>query len=566
MRGGGERCEPLVVLGVGSGLGRPGDTPRVGGRVAALSAVMFALVATAAYAVTPFAFTQKPRDPTNQTSATFAWSGAGVSNCSLDGAAFAACTSPKTVSGLSEGGHEFKVQAAASTGAPPTITDDWTVDLTPPTTVVTQQPPALSNSATATFAFDSPDATATFQCSLNGAAPQPCTSPVAYSGLADATRTLLIQAVDPAGNVDVGAQPITWTVDTTPPDTVLAKPGNIVGNRDPIFMFTATEAGSTFQCSFNNTSFAACTSPHLVDVFGSHPQKFSVRAVDGAGNIDPTPAVYTWTSDLTPPKRPQVAIFAAPSKAKVSRAAPVLKVVPNPGLGLTFTNPLSKLLGTPTWSLATHLQAQWSSDSSAVSYDVTVSTLPETSTGMDERGDDVLEIKQYPRTKRTALKLRPYPGDTVCVKVDARDKVGNVSATRTTCTTVPDSFAPPWGPYEFHRVKDVKAWHGHYIVVSKGKYLDQPINDGAFFSPSRAVLVAERCPGCGAVEFAFTKYPLGGHRLRNLATVSLSGKLDHQAVIAVKLPHRRLERDGEGLILVLRASGKPRLSGVGFTT
>ena len=540
-------------------------TPHAGRRVGALVVVAFSLVVSTANAVTPFAFTLKPRDPTNQTSATFAWTSAGPFNCSLDGAAFAACTSPETVSGLSEGAHDFKVQAAASTGVPPTITDDWTVDLTPPTTVVTEQPAPLTNSSTATFAFNSPDPTATFECSLNGAAPQPCTSPVVYSGLTDATRSLLLQAVDPAGNVDVQAQPITWTVDTTPPDTMLANPGNIVGNRDPVFMFTATEAGSTFQCAFNNMPFAACTTPHLVDVLHSGRQNFSVRAVDGAGNVDPTPALYTWTSDLTAPKRPKVEIFAAPVKAKASGAAPVLKVVPNPGLGLTFTNPLARLLGTPTFTLATRLQAQWESDSSAVSYDVTVSTLPALSTGMDERGDSVLTIKQYSGTKRTALRLTPYAGDTVCVKVDARDKVGNVSAPKTTCTTIPDSFAPPWGPYDFHRVRDAKAWHGHYIVMANGKYLIQEINDSAFFAPSSAVLVAERCAGCGAVEFAFTKYPLGGHPLRNLVTVSLSGKTDHQAVVDVKLPRRRLDRDGEGEIVILRASGQPRLSGVGFT-
>jgi hypothetical protein len=530
-----------------------------------LSAVIFAVVATAAHAAPPFAFTQTPHNPTNQTSATFAWTGTGTFNCSLDGVGFTPCTSPKTVSVLSEGPHEFKVQAAATTGVPPTITDDWTVDLTPPTTVITEQPPALSNDSTATFAFNSPDPTATFQCALNGAAPQPCASPLVYSGLADATRTLLIRAVDPAGNVDVLAQPITWTVDTTPPDTMLAKPGNIVAIRDPVFRFTATEAGSTFQCALDNAPFAACTSPDVPDIARSGPHKFSVRAVDAAGNVDPTPAVYTWTSDLTPPKRPTVEIFAAPSTAKASSAAPVLKVAPNPGLGLTFTNPLAKLLTTPTFTLVTRLQAQWKSDSSAVSYDVTVSTEPELSTGMDEHEDNVLEIKQYSRTKRTALRLTLYPGVTVCVKADARDKVGNLSAAKTSCTTIPDSFAPPWGPYGFHRVKDDKAWRDHYIVMSKGEDLTQPINDSAFFSPSTAVLVAERCPGCGAVEFAFTKYPLGRRPLRDLATVDLSGKPDHQVVVDVKLPRRRLERDGEGLIVLLRVSGQPRLSGAGFT-
>jgi hypothetical protein len=67
------------------------------------------------------------------------------------------------------------------------------------------------------------------------------------------------------------------------------------------------------------------------------------------------------------------------------------------------------------------------------------------------------------------------------------------------------------------------------------------------------------------VEFAFTKYPLGGRPFQNLATVNLTGKTDHQVVIDVNLPRRRVERDGEGLLVLLRASGKPPLSGVGFT-
>jgi hypothetical protein len=533
-------------------------------RIGGLSIAVFAAVAAAAHAAPTFSFTQTPRDPTNQTSETFAWTGTAPFKCSLDGATFQTCTSPQTLSGLSEGAHEFSVQGGVGVGPPPTITDDWTVDLTPPTTVVTQQPPPLSDSSTATFAFNSPDSTATFQCSLNGSPAQPCTSPVVYSGLADATRSLLIQAVDPAGNVDVLAQPITWTVDTTPPDTVLANPGNIVGQIDPQFTFTATEAGSTFQCSFDNAPFAPCVSPALVEVLGSGPQQFSVRAVDAAGNADPTPAVYAWTSDVTPPKRPKVTIFPAPSAARASSAAPVVRAAPAPGLGATFTNPLAKLLSTPTFTLSILLQAQWKSDPSAVSYDVTVNTLPEDSTGTGEHDENVLEVKQYLRTKRTAVRLTAYPGETVCVKADARDKVGNVSATKASCTTIPDSFAPPWGPYNLQRFRDAQAWRGYYITLAGGEYLSQQVGDNAFFSPTQAVLVAERCPTCGAVEFAFTKYPLGGRPFHDLATINLTGKTDHEAVIDVNLP-RQLERDGEGLLVLARVSGKPRLSGVGFT-
>jgi hypothetical protein len=106
---------------------------------------------------------------------------------------------------------------------------------------------------------------------------------------------------------------------------------------------------------------------------------------------------------------------------------------------------------------------------------------------------------------------------------------------------------------------------GYYIILANRAYLSQQVGDSAFFSPSRAVLVAERRPGCGAVELAFTKYPLGGRPLHNLATVNLTGQTDHQVVIGVNLPGRQLERDGEGLLVLVRVSGQPRLSGVGFT-
>ena len=529
-----------------------------------LMAAVLAVVIATAHAATPsVVFTKTPPKQTNSTSAHFEWTGTGPYTCSLDEASAATCTSPQDFSGLSEGPHKLSVQGSGTgVGAPPPVEYDWTVDLTPPKTVIRKQPPALSSSTTSTFEFNSPDPTATFQCSLNGAPSQVCTSPVIYTGLADATRTLLIQAVDPAGNVDTQAQPITWTVDTTPPDTALANPGNIVAKSDPAFKFSSSELNATFECSLDSAPFAACTSPDYVTVPHSGPHKFHVRAVDAAGNVDPTPAVYSWTSDLTPPKRPEVTIFAAP-RAKSSSASPIPGTTPAPGSAPTFTNPLSKLLATPAFTLETRLQAQWKSDPSAVSYDVTVTTVPEDSTGQGEHDENLVQVRQYLRTKRTALLLKPYTGTTVCAKVDARDSVGNVSNSKTTCTTIPESFAPFWGPYVFHRVRDSKAWRDYYIVLGNDP-LVQPIGDAAFFAPARAALVAERCHDCGRVELAFTKYPLGARKLQLLATVDLEGKTDHQMLVDLKLPQRRLERDGEGEVVLFRLSGKPRISGVGF--
>jgi hypothetical protein len=525
-----------------------------------------------AAAANPIVFDSGPPMSTNQTAATLSYrdtlAPGATFECKVDSGAFVnPCPSPHTVGGLAEGAHTFTVEETATTGAPPSNSYSWTVDLTPPVTQITGQPPALTNSTTATFTFTSPDSTATFRCSLNGAPAQSCASPVVYSGLADGTRSLLIQAVDPAGNVDPTAQPIVWTVDSTPPDTTIANPGNVVAKDVVVFSFTSTEAGSTFQCAPGNAPFAACTSPDVVDVPGSGAHVFKVRAIDGAGNVDPTPAVYRWTSDLTPPKRPKVTIFADPV-ASASAFAPVPVAQRNPGLGDTFTSPLATLLGTPTFTLSLRLRAQWSSDATAKSYDVTIDEYPQDSTGMGFHGENLDTHTEYRHTKRTALILHLFAGTTACVEVAARDKVGNVSKTRTACTTIPISFTPrDVGPPP---VKDAKAFRGYYIILGdKGYAFVQDIGDEFFFTPTRAALVAERCGDCGVVEFDFDRFIGNPHnKLHKLATVNLNGsnKSGDFDLINVALPVHRLESDGMGDLVIRAVSGRPRIAGIGLSS
>jgi hypothetical protein len=554
--------------------------------VAAVAAALALPVLCALGAISPgvaaaagVTFDSAPPAQSNQTTGTFVFhptgqaQGTGTFTCALDGGAMVSpCPSPHTVSGLSEGLHRFVV-TLVGTGVAQTGESDWTVDLTPPITQVTGKPPALSSSTTSTFTFTSPDPTATFRCSLNGATATACSSPVTFSGLADATRSFLVQAVDPAGNVDTQAQPINWTVDTTAPDTKLTNPGNIVGNDVAVFQFTSTEAGSTFQCSFRSAPFTACTSPASEDVPHSGAQVFKVRAVDAAGNVDATPAVYTWTSDLTPPKKPKITIFPAPSahastvapSARASAVKPRPVAEKAPPLTLTFTSPLSALLRTPVFTLGLRLHAQWSSDTTVKSYEVTVDTFPMDSTGMGFHGEDLDYHREYHATKRTALTLNMFPGGTVCVKVDATDKVGNTSKTTLSCTTVPVSFTPrDIGPPP---VKDAKAFRGYYIILgAKGYEFVQDIGDQFFFTPTHAALVAEHCPTCGTVEFDFDRF-VGNpkNKLHKLATVNLtsshhSGDFD---LINVSLPVHRLERDGSGDLVIRATSGKPRISGIG---
>jgi hypothetical protein len=82
-----------------------------------------------------------------------------------------------------------------------------------PDTVITAAPPASAASGSATFEFAAngqPDAG--FACSLDGAAPAPCESPVAYTGLADGSHTFSVAARDRWGALDTTPAARAWTV------------------------------------------------------------------------------------------------------------------------------------------------------------------------------------------------------------------------------------------------------------------------------------------------------------------------------------------------------------------
>ncbi|MDQ2982974.1 MAG: Ig-like domain-containing protein, partial [Actinomycetota bacterium] len=125
------------------------------------------------------------------------------------------------------------------TGPSRTVTYD-TLD---PNTTITANPPALSNSANASFGFTSSEAGGTFECKLDAGAWALCTSPKSYTGLGDGSHTFNVRAIDRAGNVDSSPATYTWTVDNAAPTVSLDDPGANV--RGPITLAaSASDAGT----------------------------------------------------------------------------------------------------------------------------------------------------------------------------------------------------------------------------------------------------------------------------------------------------------------------------------
>ncbi|MBI5932599.1 MAG: hypothetical protein HY867_02740 [Chloroflexi bacterium] len=90
-------------------------------------------------------------------------------------------------------------------------------------------------------------------------------------------------------------------IDTTAPNTsIVSNPSLLTNSASSPFTFSSTEAPSTFECKMDAGAFTACTSPASFTL-GGGSHTFQVRAIDAAGNVDATPASYTWTIDLTGP-------------------------------------------------------------------------------------------------------------------------------------------------------------------------------------------------------------------------------------------------------------------------
>ena len=163
-------------------------------------------------------------------------------------------------------------------------------DTTAPDTALTSGPSGLTRLTSATFAFTS-EVGATFECSLDGAAYAACTSPKQVT-VVDGVHTFAVRATDAAHNTDATPATRTWTVDATPPDTSISKapPKKTTHARVKVkFPWIDSSPPGTFECSVDGRPYAACTSPFKVKVkIGKHT--IQVRAVDAAGNADPTPA------------------------------------------------------------------------------------------------------------------------------------------------------------------------------------------------------------------------------------------------------------------------------------
>ena len=281
---------------------------------------------------------------TKSTSMTFIFSGTdtgGVDHfeCSMDNSNFTVCTSPIqfTSVNLGDGTHTFKVLSEdnSTNKDPSPASFTWTVDTVPPTTTLVAaidgnrtslRTGGNTSTSSMTFAFSANDTGGKegkgvginhFECNIDNSKFITCTSPFTFPKLLkDGNHTFNVLSVDNSRNKDASAAPFTWTVDTTPPATSINSATD--GNKSAVtnggttkstsmtFTFSGNDTGGVgidhFECNVDGLTFVTCTSPFTFPSPSEDGQyTMEIRAHDGVGNKDVSPASFTWTVDTSPP-------------------------------------------------------------------------------------------------------------------------------------------------------------------------------------------------------------------------------------------------------------------------
>lgn len=199
--------------------------------------------------------------------------------------AFEPCGATKTLRGLRDGTYTLTLRAtdgAGNTGADATRT--WTVDTVAPVVRIASGPSGPQSSREAQFSVEG-DPGVTFACTVNGTS-VPCTAPL--RDLADGTYRFAVVATDPAGNRSAPATQA-FVVDTAAPKADVAEtpPPEVQSGGDSTFRFGSADPDAKFTCALDGGPFAPCTSPATFAKLPAGEHRFSVQAVDPAGNASP---------------------------------------------------------------------------------------------------------------------------------------------------------------------------------------------------------------------------------------------------------------------------------------
>jgi hypothetical protein len=249
-----------------------------------LATVAVTVTGSAAGAEDPVRIDAGPSGLTRDARPTFAFTiadGAGGAECRLDDAPFSPCASPHVAPPLADGPHVFEVRVGDARAF-----RTFTVDTVAPVIDLAEELRSGEPVAAVSFAVD--DGGADVGCAVDDGPPAPCGSPFRTPPLRNGSHTVRVRAADAAGNVgEAGAR---LAIDAGDVDTAISGPEGPTNDEAPEFGLTASRDGSRFECSLDGAAWAECGSTYVAPQLGAGEHVLRARAIDPAGNVDPTPA------------------------------------------------------------------------------------------------------------------------------------------------------------------------------------------------------------------------------------------------------------------------------------
>ncbi|MCB0417941.1 MAG: fibronectin type III domain-containing protein [Bdellovibrionales bacterium] len=224
--------------------------------------------------------------------------------CQLDGNGFFACQSPVRYSNLNEGAHTVVVRSLRDEASADEYS--WIVDAKKPEISWTETPEPQTSETIAKFGFVSNEEV-DFFCSLDGASPGRCNSPVTLRNLDEGEHRFAVYGVDIAGNRS-DTQEYLWRVDNGAPVLTLTQvsPSEAVTSSRRIRLDFEANEPATFRCIIDSTfpptdlEAFTCNSPYVVDELSEGEHTVRLMAVDLQGNQSEV-VEYHWTIDATAP-------------------------------------------------------------------------------------------------------------------------------------------------------------------------------------------------------------------------------------------------------------------------
>jgi tripartite motif-containing protein 71 len=255
-----------------------------------------------------------PPSHTNDTTPSFTFSSTEPSSalfeCRIDSSAenaYVSCSPGFTPAPLGEGSHTFDVRAIDSAGNPDgsPATSTFTVDTTPPDTMIAAGPSGPTADRTPTYNFTATETGSSFMCKIDSHAFAACNSPKTTLPLADGIHSFYVKATDLAGNPDATAAHRSVKVDTHRPASTASAPAST--HRSPFNVtYTASDPSPSTGLSLVElwarrpgqakfTKVATDTTAQATRSFSYTPRagagtyRFYTRAKDKAGNYEAVP-------------------------------------------------------------------------------------------------------------------------------------------------------------------------------------------------------------------------------------------------------------------------------------